>query len=99
MRVDKDTKSFISSPNFPNKLSWDFCKKHDFNSILAQWKMLFQASDSKGRNFLELFDNDSNPIKLSAAKGRPWLKLFGLSNSLCTRATRAIVNHAPVGKY
>ena len=54
MWVNKDTKSFISSPNFPNKLSWDFYKKHDFDSILAQWKMLFQASDSKERNFLEL---------------------------------------------
>jgi len=80
-------------------LSWDFCKKRDFDSILAQWEILFQASDSKGRNFLELLDDDSNPIKPSAVKGRPWLKLFGLSNLLCTRATRAIVNHAPIGKY
>jgi len=80
-------------------LSWDFCKKCDFYSILAQWKILFQTLDSKGRNFLELLDDDSNPIKLSAVKGGLWLKLFGLSNSLCTRATRAIVNHTPIAKY
>jgi len=61
--------------------------------------MLFQASDSKGRNFLELLDDNSNPIELSAVKDRLWLKHFSLSNSLCTRATRAIVNHTPIGKY
>ena len=97
--VNKDTKSFISSPHFPSKLSWDFCKKCDFDSILAQWKMLFQASDSKGRNFLELLDNDSNLIKLSAVKGGLWLKHFSLSNSLYARATRAIINHAPISEY
>ena len=33
--VDKDTRSFDSSPNFPCKLSWDFCKKCNCDSILA----------------------------------------------------------------
>ena len=28
-----------------------------------------------------------------------WLKYFGHSNLLCTRATRAIINYAPIGKY
>jgi len=36
---------------------------------------------------------------VSTPKGRPWLKYFGHSNLLCTRATRAIVNHAPIGEY
>ena len=31
--------------------------------------------------------------------GGLWLQHFGYSNLLCTRATRAIVNHAPIGKY
>ena len=30
--------------------------------------MLFQASDSKGRNFLDLLDDDLNPIEPSSIK-------------------------------
>jgi len=55
--------------------------------------MTFQASDDRGHYFLDLLDKDSNSLELSTANGRPWLKYFGHSNSLCTRATRAIVNH------
>ena len=67
--------------------------------ILNNWKMTFQASDDKGRYFLDLLDNDLNSIKLTYSKGGLWLKFFGHSNSLCTRATRAITNHAPIGEY
>ena len=68
LQVDKDTKSFVSFPNFPNKSSWYFYKKHDYDCIIAQWKMLFQASDSKERNFLELTDDDLNLIEPSTIK-------------------------------
>ena len=61
--------------------------------------MTFQASDGKGRNFLELFDDNLNIIKLIYSKGRSWLKYFGHSNSLYIRVTRAIVNHTSIGKY
>jgi len=61
--------------------------------------MYFQVSDLKGRNFLELLDDDSNPLELSAIKSSLWLQYFGHSNSLCTRATRAIINHAPISEY
>jgi len=61
--------------------------------------MSFQASDLKGRNFLELLNDDSNPLKPSAIKSSPWLQFFGHSNSLCARAIRAIVNHVFIGKY
>ena len=53
----------------------------------------------KGRNFLELLDIDQNSIKLSTIKGSPWLQHFGHSNSLYTRATRAIINYTSIGKY
>ena len=33
--VDKNTKSFELSPSFPYESSWDFCKKHNCNSILS----------------------------------------------------------------
>ena len=97
--VNKDFKSFDSWPIFPCKLSWDYCKKHECNSILPQWKMSFQASDLRGRNFLELLDSDQNPIELSAINGGPWLQHFGHSDSLWARATKAIVNHAPTSEY
>jgi len=92
--VDKD-----SIPIFPCKSSWDFCKKRECNSILLQWRILFQVADLKRRNFLELLDDNLNPIGPSNIKGSLWLQQFGHSNLLCTRATRAIVNHTPIGKY
>jgi len=61
--------------------------------------MTFQALDMKGKNFLELVDSDDNIIELSYIKGSLWLKYFGHSNSLCTRVSRAITNHALTGEY
>jgi len=61
--------------------------------------MTFQALNSKGQHFLELLNKDLKPIKLSYSKGELWLKFFRHSNLLCTRALRAIVNHAPIDEY
>ena len=61
--------------------------------------MMFQASNAKGQNFLDLLDDNLKPIEPSYSKGGPWLKFFGHSNSLCARASRAIINHAPIGEY
>ena len=97
--VNKDSKSFYLTPSYPCKTSWDFCKKIDSDDIIKQWKMTFQASDGKGNHFLDLLDDDLNPIEPSYIKGGPWLQSFGHSNSLCARATRAITNHAPIGEY
>jgi len=63
------------------------------------WRMTFQASDFKGRNFLDLLNNDLHLIELSCAKSGLWLLHFSYSNSLCTQASRAITNHAPIGEY
>jgi len=97
--VDRETKQFHCTPLFPCKSFWDFSKKSECDNIIKNWKMTFQASDLKGCHFLDLVDNDDNPIKPSYANGGSWLKYFGHSNSLCTRAMRAIVNHAPIGEY
>jgi len=91
-------KRFPTLPIFPCKSSWDFCKKCDDESILNLWKISFQALDFKGRQFLELLNNELNPLELSARNGGLWLQHFGHSNSLCTRATRAIVNYAPTSE-
>ena len=61
--------------------------------------MTFQALDGKGRHFLNLVDHNSKDIEPSYIKGGPWLQSFGHSNLLCTQATRAITNHAPIGEY
>ena len=60
---------------------------------------MFQASNLKGNQFLDLLDDNNNIIKLSYVKGDLWLKTFSYSNSLCVHATRAIMNHAPIGEY
>ena len=97
--VDKEAKKFNMLPIFPCKLSWDFSRKTKCKSILNFGRMTFQASDDRGYHFLDLLDEDSNPLELSTANGGLWLKQFGHSNSLCARATRAIVNHTPIGEY
>jgi len=84
---------------YPCKNSWEFSKKSECDDILNVWKMTFQASDLKEKQFLDLLDDKNNIIKPSYSKGGSWLKAFGHSNSLCARATRAITNHAPTGKY
>jgi len=61
--------------------------------------MTFQALDGRGNHFLDLLDDDLNAIEPHQVKGGLWLQFFSHSNSLCTRATRAITNHAPIGEY
>ena len=60
---------------------------------------MFQASNLKGNQFLDLLNNNNNIIELSYVKGGSWLKTFSHSNSLCARATRAITNHTLIGEY
>ena len=69
------------------------------NDILNVWKMTFQASDLKEKQFLNLLDNNNNIIEPSYAKGGSWLKVFDHLNSLCVCASWAITNHAPIGEY
>jgi len=81
--VNKDSKSFLVTPSYPSKISWEYCKKSDSDELINLWKMTFQASEGKGKNFLDLLNNDLNDVKPSYAKGGPWLQQFGHSNSLC----------------
>ena len=97
--VDKETKTFNLMPLYLCKNSWDFSKKSKSNNILNVWKIIFQASNFKGNQFLDLLDNNNNIIKPSYVKEGSWLKVFGHLNSLCMHAIKAIINHAPTGKY
>ena len=67
--VDKDSKSFNPQPMLLSQISWDYCKKIDSDNIISQWKMTFQASDGKGRNFLSLVNDDYEDIEPSYIKG------------------------------
>ena len=60
---------------------------------------MFQASQYKGRNFLDLLDNEGQIISLLYTKGDAWVKYFGHLNTLYTKATRAITKHASIGEY
>ena len=99
LAVNKESKSFMLTVCFPSMYSWDFSKKQVCDNIISQWKMTFQASDLKEKSFLELLDGDLNPLSPFYINGDPWLQFFSHSNSLCTRATRAIVNYAPISEY
>lgn len=61
--------------------------------------MMFQASNYKERNFLNLKDNKEEDICPTYTKEKAWLKHFGLSNSLYTQITKLITNNTPIGEH
>ena len=97
--VNLETKASNPTPVYLCKTSWDYSKKTECDDILNICKMMFQALDGKGNQFLDLLDNNYCFIELSYVKRGPWLQLFGHSNSLCAHASRAITNHAPIREY
>ena len=60
---------------------------------------MFQVSDGKRRQFLNLVDDNLNIIEPVYTKEGSWLQVFGHSNSLCTHTTRDLTNYAPIGEY
>jgi len=62
-------KLFNLIPLFLCKSSWDFSKKSECDDLSNRWKMTFQASDLKEKNFLDLL-NDDNFIKPLYIKDR-----------------------------
>jgi len=97
--VDNETKKHHLTSTFLWRVSWEFSKKRGCNNLVKKWKITFQASNIKGQNFLELLDNENNPLELSYSKGGTWLKYFEHSNSLCARSSRTIINHTPIEEY
>jgi len=94
--VDKKSKYHKIKSILPSKNSWEVSKKDECNSIVKKWQMYFQASDYKRKHFLELNNDDNQPICPTYSKGGAWLKHFGFFNSLCACITRLITNH---GEY
>ena len=97
--VDKKIRILNLVPLYPSKVSWDYSEKEECNNIINEWRLTFKLSNLKGRNFLQLLNNNLSEIEPAYMKEGPWLKHFGFSNSLCARATWAITNHTPIGEY
>jgi len=57
--------------NVPMQIFLEFLQKSECDSILSQWKMTFQASNSKERNFLNLLSDNLLPIEPLCSKGGP----------------------------
>ena len=96
--ANKETKSQSACPLYPSQVSWDLSQKDECDSYIRTWQMYFQASDYKGKQFLDL-DNDDETIAPTYIKGGAWLKHVGHSNTLTVRITCLITNHAPTGEY
>jgi len=97
--ADNDVKISHTTPILPSKESWAYSRKTECDGTLKYWEMSFQASDRKGKNFLEITDNKGKTLKPSYKKGGSWLSYFGYSNSTCARITRLITNHASTREY
>ena len=97
--VDKEPKLHRMIPILLSKILQEFSKKEECNNIVKKWQSNFQASNYKGRQFLDLNDDDNQFIHLTYFKDRAWLKYLVLSNLLCAYITRLITNHALIGKY
>ena len=50
-------KKFNLTLIFSCKELWDFNKKEEYDNIIKNWQMTFQASDFKNNHFLNLLDN------------------------------------------
>ena len=61
--------------------------------------MIFQASNYKGNNFLDLTNDDNFYTKPTYMKDNVQLKHFEHFNTLYVQASRAITNYAPIGEY
>jgi len=69
--TDKDSKVFKPILVLLSKISWDFCKKVDSDNYINLWKITFQASDGKGKQFYDLIDDNLEIIEPSYTKGGP----------------------------
>jgi len=73
-----------------------------FKSIAAYlnaWRTSFAHPLSQGCHFLPLKGGIKNLLQPFYAKGKSWLFFIGELVTLCARATRAILNHAPIGEF
>jgi len=66
--VDKETKQFNLTPLHPSKESWDYSKRRECDVIIKEWHLTFKSSNLKGRNFLQLLNNNLSEIEPAYTK-------------------------------
>ena len=61
--VNLESKASNPTSIYSCKMSWDYSKKSECDNILNNWKITFQALNSKGKQFLDLIDNNFKSIE------------------------------------
>ena len=79
--------------------SLDALRSKSVLSCLDAWRTAFNCLTVQGRHFLTLKGKNCKPLQPSYSKGGSWLTHIGQPVTLYARATRAILNHAPIGEY
>ncbi|RXW11866.1 hypothetical protein EST38_g13991 [Candolleomyces aberdarensis] len=77
----------------------DSVRKHVAQTALDSWATRFQDEKYRGSQFLIMHKMKGNIIVPTYANGGSWLNSVGEDTRLCTCMCRAILNHAPIGKY
>jgi hypothetical protein len=77
----------------------NFCREKFSVQNLDRWDNMFNDPKYRGSNFLHLWGKEGKMPRPSSHKGGKWLQAFGSDIRLCARASRAILNHAPIGAY
>ena len=81
------------------RISLDALSQRNSKTCLEEWIVEFSRGETRGRNFLTLDTEKRTEATPTYAKGGTWMSYLGHSISLYARATRAILNHAPIGEY
>ena len=87
----------IWKKNILEDLEVEEVKYESAGKFLIEIKKEFEEGDEELVKIAKL--KKMEQLKLTYSKGGTWLKYFGYSNLLCARATRATVNHVPIGEY
>jgi len=77
--------------------SYDMLRQTNSKKCLEEWVTNFTKGDIRGRGFLTTRMNKRDESRPTYARGETWLSLFG-SITLCARAVRTTLVHAPIGK-
>lgn len=62
-------RKFKLNPIYPCKTSWDYSKKEESNSYINNLQSSFHMLDLKKKHFLNLIDNNLDPIIPMYIKG------------------------------
>ena len=92
------TKTHISAGLCPATSLDALCSK-SATSCLDAWRTSFGRPSYQGHHFLSLKGGNRKSLQPSYTKGGSWLPFIGESVMLCARATRATLNHAPIGEF